>query len=453
MEVLTHPVKGRCLLTTRLILAGEVVLDEPPLLTIVAPDHAGSTCAACMRVVPPEQALPCSSCAAAVFCSPSCAAAGTQFAWLHGPAMCGVYATIAASGACLEDQLAARFLAHAWCLRQMGAAGQDPDQRYAKLHTLCSEPRQEDMAMAVRLAQMLAGALGLTEADLPELATLLRKDALNSYGVIAHTPLGAPRALRGSALYQQCALLNHECNPNCARFDTFDGRSTNMVFRAMHDLPPGTEVTQSYVPLNWSFEERQVQTREVYGFACNCARCQAECSGLMDLLGMDSDLDMSEDDEPPAASPSAAAGAAAGAGAAGPSGGDGGDGGAGGAGTGAAAAGAAGADLYTLPPNADEGPLEPTYLHLFLLKYVCPVPGCFGTLAPTNPEVWPDEGAYVYVCNVCGASRTGAQFLESLDADDAHAHDHHAHDLTHGHDHDHGHDHGHTHDHGHAHAH
>ena len=28
--------------------------------------------------------------------------------------------------------------------------------------------------------------------------------------------------------------------------------------------------------------------------------------------------------------------------------------------------------LRTLPPNPDEGPLEPTYLQLFLLKFMCP---------------------------------------------------------------------------------
>ena len=40
----------------------------------------------------------------------------------------------------------------------------------------------------------------------------------------------------------------------------------------------GSEVTQSYCPLDWSFEERQMQCREVYGFTCNCPRCQYECT-------------------------------------------------------------------------------------------------------------------------------------------------------------------------------
>jgi len=53
------------------------------------------------------------------------------------------------------------------------------------------------------------------------------------------------RQLRGSALYAQASLINHECNPNVARFDAFDAHapsSTYVSFRAMHDLPQGARV-------------------------------------------------------------------------------------------------------------------------------------------------------------------------------------------------------------------
>lgn len=52
------------------------------------------------------------------------------------------------------------------------------------------------------------------------------------------------------------------------------------------------------------------------------------------------------------------------------------------------------------------------YIHIFLLKYVCPQPGCYGTLAPAAP------GADVYACNMCGAARTEAEFLAELEAAD-----------------------------------
>jgi SET and MYND domain-containing protein len=68
--------------------------------------------------------------------------------------------------------------------------------------------------------------------------------------------------------------------------------------------------------------------------------------------------------------------------------------------------------LYQLPPNPDEGPLDPTYVHLFLLKYMCPVAACFGTLAPLVPGRGPPD---VFECNVCSATRTEAQFMQELE--------------------------------------
>ena len=60
--------------------------------------------------------------------------------------------------------------------------------------------------------------------------------------------------------------------------------------------------------------------------------------------------------------------------------------------------------------SALAGPLDPTYLQLYLLKFVCPVPMCFGTMAPAAP------GSDMYECAVCGHQRSDAQFLGDLEA-------------------------------------
>ena len=58
-------------------------------------------------------------------------------------------------------------------------------------------------------------------------------------------------------------------------------------------------------------------------------------------------------------------------------------------------------------------------VQLFLLKFMCPNPDCFGTLAPlvippgAEPPTNPAEN--VYECNVCGGRRTEAQFLADLE--------------------------------------
>lgn len=60
-------------------------------------------------------------------------------------------------------------------------------------------------------------------------------------------------------------------------------------------------------------------------------------------------------------------------------------------------------------PGGEADALEPTYLQLFLLKYMCPRRHCFGTLAPAA------VGTDVHVCNVCGGQRTEAEFMAELE--------------------------------------
>lgn len=61
---------------------------------------------------------------------------------------------------------------------------------------------------------------------------------------------------------------------------------------------------------------------------------------------------------------------------------------------------------------AAEHAVDAGYINIFLLKYVCPRAGCYGTLAPAAP------GADVLECNMCGGRRSEAEFLAELEAAD-----------------------------------
>ena len=95
------------------------------------------------------------------------------------------------------------------------------------------------------------------------------------------TAVQGERLIRGSGLYHTASFLNHDCMPNVARFDNFDAPegvdNTCIEFRALHDIPAGEQITQSYFPLTWSYEERQQRCQQQYGFTCNCSRCQVTC--------------------------------------------------------------------------------------------------------------------------------------------------------------------------------
>ena len=49
-------------------------------------------------------------------------------------------------------------------------------------------------------------------------------------------------------------------------------------FRALHDVPAGEEITQSYFPLNVDYVQRQQRLQGDYGFTCTCPRCQVSMS-------------------------------------------------------------------------------------------------------------------------------------------------------------------------------
>ena len=215
--------------------------------------------------------------------------------------------------------------------------------------------------------------------------TLLEKDAINGYGVLfaRSTPDASgcsqdfgrkqeeyieERRLRGAGLYAHASRINHECLPNATRFDRFDampdtvgeaaGSNTVLQIRMLHDLPAGEEVTQSYFPLTWSYVERQTRCRDHYGFECACPRCREEMKWPVE------------------------------------------DGG-------------GGADDEANNTSADGAAVDPSYIDVFVMKFVCPHEGCQGTMAPKIPGV--PQSAQVLECSVCGRFRTEEEFMKDIE--------------------------------------
>lgn len=118
----------------------------------------------------------------------------------------------------------------------------------------------------------------------------------------------------------------------------------------------------SYMPLHWDLQTRQAQCAEVYGFVCTCARCKCEQA---ELSTSDSPLVRVD---------------------------------------------AVGAGLGVTRHDDGREALDPSYLHLFLMKYTCKVEGCFGTYVP---EVGSPQKAVQ--CNICGHQRTEADFLQEVE--------------------------------------
>jgi len=80
----------------------------------------------------------------------------------------------------------------------------------------------------------------------------------------------------GHAVYHFTSLLNHSCVPNCAVVQQLSPEHPPVQHLiALRDIPPGEELTHSYVDQLQPRAIRQEQLSIRYGFQCKCARCAA----------------------------------------------------------------------------------------------------------------------------------------------------------------------------------
>ena len=65
--------------------------------------------------------------------------------------------------------------------------------------------------------------------------------------------------------------------------------------------------------------------------------------------------------------------------------------------------------------DADAGVADEAYIHMFLLKYVCPIDECGGTMIPpATGDLVPADGTSSFKCTMCGLHITEEQFMAAV---------------------------------------
>ncbi|WOK96817.1 hypothetical protein Cni_G05525 [Canna indica] len=357
------PDRGRALVATRPIKPGEVILSDSPLLLYPASAAAASTCCSrCFRSLP-SSATRCTfhcsnSPAAASFCSPRCLAS-------HTPYLCLALSRLPIS--IPPDLLSPAF----FLLAAYNLAVNSPSdfQRLLSLHGAASAPADVD---ASALHSLLSSVVPSPPSgfSLELTTTLLSKDKANAFGLMEPFD-GGDRSVRAYGVYPNASFFNHDCLPNACRFDYVDKggeRNTDIVVRAIHDIPEGREVCLSYFPVNWRFAERQKRLLEDYGFRCECDRCMVEKDWSDDEEEDDAQEEEDEgmeEDEGDEAMESV--------------------------------------EEDAIDVDGDEDSKFPHAY--FFVRYVCDRDNCGGTLAPLPPST---DGTLsnLMECNVCGSLKT-----------------------------------------------
>ena len=76
----------------------------------------------------------------------------------------------------------------------------------------------------------------------------------------------------GISMCPDASYFNHSCMPNAYK----QSHGGVISIQALRDIPPGSEITISYVPLDYDRAARQTILMDYFGFHCACARCIAE---------------------------------------------------------------------------------------------------------------------------------------------------------------------------------
>ncbi|WOH15817.1 hypothetical protein DCAR_0935363 [Daucus carota subsp. sativus] len=382
--------RGRSVISTRPLKAGEIILKDSPILLYSAQSFVSKTphyfCSNCFKSINSQtpSVVSCQSCLSfnqsTLFCSPECHS--VALGSFHSPWVCEALRRFANPLISLypdnlEIHLQARFLVAAFCL-----AVKSPE-KFGALMSLQGEGLDSDEVRFLYsvVKEIRPPAEGFV-VSLEVVAALLAKDKLNAFGLMEPFEEDKERAVRAYGIYLNASFFNHDCLPNACRFEYVDKNSgddnTDMVIRMIHDVPSGREICLSYFPVNFKYVDRQKRLLEDYGFNCECDRCKVEANwsdddedGAGDGNGMvEEEEEWNEDEQM--------------------------------------------VEDGMAEEESDDQNNDFPHAYFFV-KYMCNRNSCWGTLAPLPPQPLSDSSSDLMECSVCGnLTKDSSEFNDGI---------------------------------------
>ncbi|CAH1736023.1 unnamed protein product [Aphis gossypii] len=253
--VAESPELGRHWVAARDIAAGEVLLEERPL--VVGP-KAGSP-PVCLACYAPAADYRCSACGWPV-CGPRCEAAAA-----HRDAECrligGHYDGRRSAAYC--------FVAPLRCMLLAGRGAAEFRSLQSHLDDRLDTPLYR--AYAVNVAAFVLDRLGLRSADGDDRSALEAAAVLDTNAFDVRRPGG--RNFR--AVYARASMMAHCCTPNTKHVFVGDAADGRPAIRVLATVPIGRGhgVTATYTQTLWCTRDRRRHLSAAKCFECACARC------------------------------------------------------------------------------------------------------------------------------------------------------------------------------------
>ncbi|KAL0274822.1 UNVERIFIED_CONTAM: hypothetical protein PYX00_002854 [Menopon gallinae] len=254
-----NDVLGRHLVATRDIKAGELILQEPPL--IVGPKAVSlPVCLGCHSVCQPGSSVECDGCGFPL-CSVKCQLSDHHFDECRLMTE-GKYKVKIEFG----EKNAGYFPIVP--LRCLLAKEKNPE-KYKKIINLQShleEKLQSPLFALYRknIAHFLMEKLGLKQFDETEILTVAGILDTNAFEV-------GSKDVKLRGLYNTASMIAHNCRPNTKH--TFHGNDFVMAVTAISDIPAGGVIFATYTQTFWGTLERRNHLKMAKCFDCTCERC------------------------------------------------------------------------------------------------------------------------------------------------------------------------------------
>lgn len=319
VKVEIDSVKGRKLIATSKIMAGDIILREMPVSVVSHPPSQRAICEVCCTILDKQLAV--SDLFDRSFCSESCklsasVLSGKSELWASLPAI--------ATRSCCDVDLLRMALRLYLFLEQSPCSTDGTKSSFFTRNP--SDERIRGTALALRALEnhldtqnpswikSLSGAIReilpyldkdvavdeCNESTTESLLALAACVNVNAYGVT--TPSQPNKSIGFCLLPVAGLLINHSCDPNAH----YVFKRGAMEYRALKDIASGEEVTVSYVDVIEGTGKRRAILLQSKHFICHCDRCdsfdmamervqQGRPMAVLDLSGLGID-----DDEVPA---------------------------------------------------------------------------------------------------------------------------------------------------------
>jgi len=291
--VSTSSSRGKCLISSQVIKAGDMVLTEKALLNVLHPTNLDKYCYHCLKKVSSKyfQVFPCKSCTQIRFCSQNCSTTAHQeYHWVE----CGFLDLLTISKDFhYSPKLTLKVLAKygiTKCLSTSVPEDQSILDGYPGFLDMVEHEKQDtndySLASAIITSLLLektSNDIMLTKSSLTSLLERvvkhLRQVNVNAVTILAKEVVRNDEAEAvytestvGVGIYLTTRLINHSCDPN-ARIVRFDKDTLNLM--AVREIASGEEITISYGgSYRWQIKsKRRAMLRDSYFFDCDCNAC------------------------------------------------------------------------------------------------------------------------------------------------------------------------------------